>query len=215
MSFTLAAGNYTSGLEQQAALALSSLVLFDAVLTPPVLVADMKALLETAQIQPYSANGWAAFLQIVGNLSLDDTVLTLAERSIINTIRAEIDTDPQQACCGTVIPSIGLGQTSPFIFQRTGAPTFAEIGVKLQPNISCLIRSVKVTLTGAVALVTPQPFTMYFANCDVNQNSIFNKIWIEFAADPTASGNYDVTYDFLDANNVSLATYTELAQLPI
>ena len=215
MAYKLAAVNYTSGLEPQAAMAWCALNAFDTI-TPPVTEAAMRSLLETGQLQPYSDAGWDAFLNIVGNLSLDTSVLTAGQISIMNTLYAAITPAPQLACCGSDAPTaVPSGDTSPYAQPRTGSLTFEhEIGVKLLPNITCNIKSILVTITGAVMPTTPQPFTMRFKECDVNENSIFTKIWVQFGADPSGT-TYDVDYDFLDADGISITTFTNLAQLTL
>jgi len=213
--YKLAAVNYTSGLEPQAAMAWCALNAFDTI-TPPVTEAAMRSLLETGQLQAYSNAGWDAFLNIVGNLSLDTTALTAGQISIMNTLYAAITPAPQLACCGAVIPTaVPSGDTSPFANARTGSATFEhEISVKLATGITCNIKSILVTITGAVMPTTPQPFTMYFRNCEPAQESIFTKIWVEFGADP-AGTTYDVDYDFLDADGISITAFTNVAQLTL
>lgn len=215
MAFKLALSTFSSGLEPQAIMAMCALRQF-ALIAPPITEAAMRANLEAGQFQAYSNAGWDVFLNFVGNLALDTSVLTAAERSIINTLYAAIDPAPQLACCGAVVPLNNGTDTSPFANMRTGSATFQhEVSVKLALGITCNIKSILVTLAGAIAVTTPQPFTMRYKECDVNEQAIFTKIWVAFESNPAASGTYNVTYNFLDANGVSITTFTELAQLTL
>jgi hypothetical protein len=207
MAFKLALSVYSSGLESQAAQALSALKLF-ATLTPPVTEADMRTELETGQFQAFSDEGWDNFLSVVGNTPLDETALTTAEIAITNTIRLAIDTSPQLRCCDNVVPADTDGLITIEGNYRTGSsgPWEYEIRLNLDPTLTCDIASVEVTFVGAPAITSSNPATFTFIGCDSLGNAEFSVAWVKFGSDP-ATASYDLTYDFLDSDGVSITSF--------
>jgi hypothetical protein len=207
MAFKLALSVYSSGLESQAAQALSALKLF-ATLTPPVTEAAMRTELETGQFQAFSDEGWNNFLSVVGNTPLDDTALITSEIAIINTIRLAIDTNPQLMCCDNVVPADLDGLVSIVGNYRTGStsPWQYEVRLLLDPTLTCSIATVEVTFTGAPVVATANPATFAFIGCDSSGNAVFSNAWVEFNSDP-AGNSYDLTYNFKDADGISIASF--------
>ena len=211
MAFVLTTAQAQNGLGNQAGQALLSLKRF-ATLTPPVTITDMRNELEAGQPVGYITNNdWDSFLTDLGNLGLDYTSLIASERAIINTIRQAINPEPQQACCGIVVPSSGDGLTAINGYYRTGttAPYQYTIEVELDSTLTCDIKSIDCTLVGAPAVTSSNPFTLYFARCEVIggvTKSIFSTSWVEWGLNP-AGNSFDVNYDFKDANGISIAAY--------
>ena len=205
MAFELSPIAFTNGLENQSAQALASLKLF-ATLTPPVLEADMRAEIEAGQIQPFSNEGWDAYMSVLANTPLNSAVLTNAERSIVNTIRFAVTPAPQTQCCGVVVPADLDGLISIVGYPRVGSATWEhEIVLTLDNSLSCNIKKITVLITGAPAAGT-NPIACYFKECDSTGNSLFSYGWLDFAADPTGI-SYTLTYTFYDADGVIITTF--------
>jgi len=207
MSFKLALDNFTLGLEVQSALVLAALQNI-ATLTPPILKADMRTQLETGQFQAFSNDGWTSFLTIVQSITLDESVLTAAEVSIMNTLRAAVNPAPSFRCCGATTVVSGL--TSITAKARTGSATFEhEIEVKLLGEVDCDIKSIDVTLTPNTiepVLTSSNPFKATFNRCNTNGDQLFSFLWTTYGADPTA-GIYTINYDFKDSTDASIVTF--------
>ncbi len=215
MAFVLATVNTTNGLENQAAQALLSLKRF-ATLTPPVSETDMRNEVETGQPVGFMSDaGWLAFVGVLSSLSLDESSLTNAERSIVNTLRAVVSPPPNQSCCGAVIPANSDGFSSIAGYPRTGSATWEhEIELtNITANYDCDISTIEVTLTPiglAPAVTSANPVILTFKSCVVsggNTNALFNSLWTTFAADPTGE-SYDVDLEYKDADGLTIATYT-------
>lgn len=212
MAFVLTSVNLTNGLENQAAQALLSLKHF-ATLTPPVTEAVMRADLETSQPVGFISDaGWLAFVGVLTALSIDDTALVAAERSIINTLRTIVSPPPSQACCTTsgVVPSNGDLLSSIVGYPRTGSATFEhEIEMTLSGTYTCDIVEVDIALVpigAAPAITSANPFTVNFKACSTAGDSLYSFLWFTTATDP-ATESYDITYTYKDATGATVATY--------
>lgn len=207
MAFKLALSVYSSGLESQAAQALSALKLF-ATLTPPVTEADMRAELETGQFQAFSDEGWDNFLSVVGNTPLDESALVTSEIAILNTIKLAIDTNPQFRCCDSTTPANLDGLISIAGNYRTGSssPWEYEIRLTLDKELTCDIATIDVTFTGVPAVTSSNPATFAFIGCDGNGNAEFSEAWVKFGSDP-ATASYDLSYVFKDGDGVTITSF--------
>ena len=207
MSFKLALDNYVLGLEVQSALVLAALQNI-ATLTPPILEADMRNQLETGQFQAFSNAGWGNFLSIVQAISLDESVLTAAEVSIMNTLRAAVNPPPSFRCCG--ITPVVSALTSIGANARIGSATFEhEIEIKLLGEVDCNIKSIDVTLTPNTVepvLTSANPFKVLFKECNATGDQLFSFLWATYGADPTG-GIYTINYDFKDSTDASITTF--------
>ena len=202
MAFKLALATYTDGLEAQAAKALATLKYF-VTLATPVTEAVMRADLETAQFQAFDNNEWATFMAQMASVSLDETVLTAAEASIVNVIRAAVMPDPSQDCCDGDVPT--SVNTSVAVYPLIGSGTWQHaIEVKMAITTDCNVKSVDVTLTGVPATV-PLTFKCLFEECTPN-GRYFKYYWTTYAGDPTGV-NYAINLDFKDADDVSITSF--------
>lgn len=203
MAFKLSLATYTTGLEQQAANNLATLKYF-ATLTPPVTEAAMRADLETGQFQAFSNDGWDSFMAQMAAVSLDESVLTAAEVSIVNVIRAAVMPDPSLDCCGVVVPTdlnVSVGVTA-----LVGSATWQHaIEVKMASDTDCDVKSVDITLTGVPATLPTPTVKCLFEAC-TDQGRIFKYYWTTYGSDPTGV-NYTINLDFKDANDVSIYTF--------
>jgi hypothetical protein len=210
MAFKLALTTFTSGLEAQSAQLLGTYQIFDTI-APPVTEAAMRSQLETGQFQAFSNDGWNNLMGQMSALPLDESALTAAQRSIVNTIRAVVAPPAQLQCCDSTTPSMGDGLTSALGYARTGSATWEhEVEVRLASSLTCDIKSVEVGLTpiGLAPLVTSaNPVITTFADCTSGGGSNFSKVWTTFATDPTGE-SYTIVYTFKDSNALTLATYT-------
>jgi len=216
MALTLLTSVVTSGLEVQSGFQLMTLKNFVA-LTPPVTELSMRTELETSQPVGFISDAaWLSFVAALNVLPLDTSLLTLAERSVINTLRAIVEPPAQYACCGAVIPAIGDGLVTAVGYARTGSVTFEhELTLILDSSLTCDIKSINVEITGAVANTTPEPFVFTFKECDASGNSIFSVAWIEFVSDPIGVV-YDLDLEFIDGNGVAVTpTYLEVGLLTL
>ena len=202
MAFKLALATYVTGLEQEAAKELATLKYF-ATLAPPVTEAVMRADLETAQFQAFSNDGWDGFMAQMASVSLDETVLTAAEASIVNVIRAAVDPDPSYDCCGVDVPS--SLNTAIGIYPLVGSGTWQHaIEIRMGTTTDCNVKSVDVTLTGVPATI-PLTFKCLFEQC-TSSSRVFKYYWTTYGADPTGV-NYAINLDFKDADDISIVSF--------
>ncbi len=145
----------------------------------------------------------------MANVSLDETALTTAERTIINTLRTIVTPTPQSFCCGvaTVVEAL----TSVNAYEQVGFANFRhEFELVLDGTVDCTIESVEVTLSPigpAPAITSANPFAVTFNKCSVTGDKLLSKIDVEFAADPSGE-SYDITnYNFLDADGATVTTF--------
>ena len=212
MSFTLQLSNYVAGLEAEAAKAQATLQ-FLATLATPTTEAVMRTAMELGQPQAYSNEGWTALMGQLSNIDLDETLLTVQERSVINTIREVVTPNPKYQCCtdGGVLPSNGDGLTALDGYARVGSATWEhQLELTNDNSIDCDIFSCEITLTpngGAPAVTSTNPFAITFSNCDANADSVYKYLWATFAADPTGF-NYQIDYNFVNRSGGPAATYT-------
>jgi hypothetical protein len=207
MAFKLALANYTAGLEPNAAKELATLKYFNT-LTPPVTESVMRTDLETGQFQAFSNDGWLAFMTQMANVSLDESALTVSERTIINTIRAVVTPEPEFDCCG--VAPIVEALTTAKAFKMLGFPAFQhEFEFQIDGTVDCAVRSVEITLVPigiAPAITSANPFKVTFKECSGGVK-LLSKIDVTFAADPAGEA-YDITLvDALDVDDLSITTF--------
>tara|TARA_R110000803_G_scaffold208461_1_gene277149 strand:- start:45 stop:674 length:630 start_codon:yes stop_codon:yes gene_type:complete len=201
MAYVLSATVLVAGLEQEA-IALLGTYKHLSTLATPVTEASMRADLETSQVQPFTNTGWTNFVTQMSNLPLDDSLLTAAEASIVNTFRAVISPDPALDCCGVVVPVVTGTMVT---VKRTGTATFEHsFTLNVADNIDCAIKSARIQFIGAPAFTTPNPFVCNFVKCE-NGFRLFRNYWIDFASDPVGV-TYGVNVTFLDSDGVALYT---------
>ena len=219
MAFELALSNFGSGLESQAAQILGNLK-YIATLTPPVTIASIKADYETSQPSTFSTAGWDNFIQSLGTIELNNAVLTVAERAIINTIREYLSPAPKIGCCeigGSVTPSAGDGLHTFYTYYRTGstAPYQYEVECILDKSYICDIDTLEVTFTPvgpAPAVTSAIPSVLTSNGCDNNSDRIMSIIWVEFGSSPSGQ-SYNLSLVWKDVNGITLASYSPAAPL--
>ncbi len=204
MAFKLSLASFTTGLEQQAANDLATLKYF-ATLTPPVTEAVMRADLETGQFQAFSNDGWNGFMAQMAAIDLDESVLTAAEVSIVNVIRASVMPDPSLDCCGVVVPTDA--NVSVAVYPLIGDVTTWQhaIEVKMNSDTDCNVKSVDITLTGVPATLPTPTVKCLFEECTA-AGRIFKYYWTSYVSDPTGV-NYTINLDFKDADDVSITSF--------
>lgn len=203
MAFKLTLANFTAGLEADAAKTQLSLQFF-AGLTTPTTEAVMRAAAELLQLQAYSNEGWLDLMSQLANISIDESVLTAQERSVMNVIRSVQQPSPSLDICG-VVPVV-TGLTSMAFRPFVGSLTWQhQIEVKLDPSTTCDIKSVDVTLVGAPASI-PVTFKCTFDKATA-AGRIFSRVWIAFGANPSGN-NYTISLDFKDENDLSIDVFT-------
>ena len=216
MAFVLTLAALAKGAEQESIPLMASYIHLET-LTPPVTEALMRTSLETGQPvtagrpTAFTDEGWLGFSGQMAALPLDNASLTLAERSIVNTFKAINNPAPSSQCCGLVVPSVSDGLTALNSFARSGSVTFEhEIQLVLDNSLSCDIKGCKITLTptgGEPVLTSANPFTIFFDKCNDNGDSIYTYLWATFGSDPD-TGTYSIIYNFIDADAITIATYT-------
>lgn len=179
----------------------------------PFAVADVKTALDAGQPAAWETANFDQVLSNCLNMNLDTTALTLTERTRLNTIYEYLSPSPQSFCGGIDAPT--LLNTSMANYARVGSATFEnELQVLLDfdvdSNIHKVICAAVAANGGAPAPTTVTPFDFLFKECDSNiSKRVFTKIWIDFASTPIGGGfSYDFDLDFVDINNVSIATLT-------
>lgn len=210
MAFELQLSAFNSGLESQAAQALSALKLF-ATLTPPVLESDMRTELETGQLQAFSNDGWDNFMKVIAKTPLNSGSLTVAERAIVNTIIEVANPSPKYACCGTVIPALLDGKTTTAGYYRTGttAPWQYQFEIICDADYTCDIDTIDVTISPVIpapAASSANPHVFTFNGCNENGKRVFSHVWVEFGSDP-AGGTYTLLATYKDKDAVTIASH--------
>ena len=221
MAFELLPAPLAVGLEPQAIKTLGTLKHL-ITLTPPITEAVMRTVLETGQpIVPdgrataFTNAGWLSFVGQIAAIELDDTALTTAERTLINTLRSISNPPPSLDCCG-VTPVVSA-LTSIYAYERVGFANFAHtVELTLDVTTECDIKSVSVTPTPiglAPAIISTTPFKVLFKKCD-STGRVFSFLNVLFAADPSGL-SYSLSLDFLDANGVSITSFVPAYNLNI
>ncbi len=204
MAFKLSLNTYTAGLEQQAANNLATLKYF-ATLATPVTEAAMRADLETSQFQAFSNDGWASFMAQMAAVDLDESVLTAAEVSIVNVIRASVMPEPGLDCCGVAVPVIGNTSIAAYALVGDVVTWQHVIEIKLATDTDCNVKSIDLTLTGAPATLPAATIKCLFEQCTA-AGRVFKYYWTSYASDPTGV-IYTTTVDCKDADDVSITSY--------
>jgi len=172
-----------------------------AVFTPPVTVANIKAALDAGQPQPYSTEAFDKYLLDAYNLPIDTTLLTLAERTIFNTIREHLEPPPSAACCGVDVPS--AANTTRAVFDKIGDDFKYELQIQFDIGVDCNAFDVLVGLSAVGGSPAPigSPYVCQNLGC-VGGKWVFSKLYIDFAASPSGK-----TYDFdITVRDKTLAT---------
>jgi hypothetical protein len=177
-------------------------------LATPVTEASIRADLETSQVQPFTNDGWTSFVYQMSNLPLDDSLLTAAQASIVNTFREVVEPDPMLDCCGVtaVISTVSTWEAIP----RVGSATWEhEFLMSIPDDTDCNIKSVDVTLTlilPAPVMTSAVPFKALFKKCE-NGRRYFSFFWMTYVSDPSGE-NYTVTLlDFKDADDITITSF--------
>jgi hypothetical protein len=164
----------------------------------------MRADLETGQFQAFSNDGWNSFMAQMAAVSLDESVLTAAEVSIINVIRASVMPDPSLDCCGVVVPTDA--NVSVAVYPLIGSATWEHaIEVKMNTDTDCNVKSVDITLTGVPATLPTPTVKCLFEECTA-AGRIFKYYFTSYVSDPTGV-NYTINLDFKDADDVSITSF--------
>jgi len=200
MAYVLSATVLVAGTEAQAAALLAAYKHLDS-LSTPVTEATIRADLETSQVQPFTNDGWTNFVRQMSNLPLDDSSLTAAQASIVNTFRAVVSPDPALDCCGLIHPTTFTATA----LKRTGTGGTYEhqLTIKIADNTDCDIVYCSPLITptgGAPTLTSLNPPTCTFLKCEGGFR-LYRNYWLPFGSNPTG-GVYDVKLDFYDADSV-------------
>ena len=202
LMYKLKPSAFATGIDSESCLLLSSLQNITA-LPVPVEISDIRAQLETGQIQPFSDSGFNQYLSRLYGLDLDQTALTPGEITILNVIREYLDPPPSFNCCGGVnYPSL----TTDFdliMNPRVGSITFEyEVRVELNNSFTCDLTDVAVSIN---VIAGPNPNTVAFTHNDlgcINGKRTFSFLWESFFADPIGVGQYDFQVGFRDSLGV-------------
>ena len=195
MAYVLTTSQFLAGLQQNSAKLLNSLRYISTV--SPFTIAAAKTQLDASQTQNFTDAAFKAFLTEVYNLELDTTLLTLAERTVLNVIREYIQPNPQVGCCGSDVPT--LSNTTQKYYDRVGSATFQkEAQIVLDNTVTCSVFDIQLTINpqaGSPAIVSAVNILPQLG-CINNQN-IFSFLWIDFASSPTGFA-YDVEINLRD-----------------
>ena len=208
MAFELLPNNFNNGQGYVVMPLIATLMLFSS-LSAPVSVADMRAELETAQPQPFENDDWDLFVSQLAAVQLQDGVLTEAERSVYNTLRAAASPPPSTRCCGTAIPVNGDGLTVGGLYLRTGSATFqTQIELSFDKSYTCDIATIEVTLGVIGAAPSPIIATneVGFTNCNDSGQAVHSFFWVEFPSSPIGE-SYNFEFNFKDSAGATIVTY--------
>ena len=183
MAYVLTASQFASGLQQNSAKLLNSLRYISTV--SPFTIAGVRTQLETDQTQTFTDEAFRDFLSELYNLEIDNTALTLAERTTLNVIRAFLDPSPQLGCCGSDAPT--LSNTAQQYIDRVGSATFEkEAQILLNDTVTCDVFDIQLSINtqvGSPAIVSAVNILPRLG-C-INNKNTFSFLWIDFASDPS------------------------------
>ena len=206
MAYVLQASQFAEGLQSYTALLLESIR--QITLVSPFNIPDARTALELNQITTFSDAGFDQYLTELYSLDLDYTLLTAAERTVLNVIREYLQPAPSFNCCGADVPSL-LNFSAKF-WERVGSASFErEARVSLSDVVTCDVFNIELTFTpllGAPAL-TVNPVTADSLGC-ISGQSVYSHLWIDFVADPAGLA-YDVDFDFKDSIGASIVIVTD------
>jgi hypothetical protein len=208
MAYVLQASQFAEGLQSYTALLLESIR--QITLVSPFNIPDARTALELNQITTFSDAGFDQYLTELYSLDLDYASLTLAERTVLNVIRAYLEPPPSFNCCGVDTPSI-LNYTKEFN-DRVGSATWEkEIRLMLMDTVTCDVFSIEVTfglVTPGPPTITPNPAVLTNLGC-ISGKSVYSFLWIDFSFDPTGY-TFDVDFDFKDSTGASIVIVADL-----
>ena len=206
MAYVLQASQFAEGLQSYTALLLESIR--QITLVSPFNIPDARTALELNQITTFSDAGFDQYLTELYSLDLDYTLLTVAERTVLNVIREYLQPAPSFNCCGSDVPTL-LNFSAKF-WERVGSASFErEARVSLSDVVTCDVFNIELTFTpllGAPAL-TVNPVTADSLGC-ISGQSVYSHLWIDFVADPAGLA-YDVDFDFKDSIGASIVIVTD------
>jgi len=192
----------------------ATLMLFSS-LTPPVSITDMRNSIEAAQAAPFDNNDWSNLVNQLASLSLDQTVLTLDERTVYNELRAAASIPPSRRCCGTLIPSLGDGKTSIAAYPHSGNPNHVTIEISASAEYTCDIAKIQVEFNPVGAAPDPvsEPVPFMFSRCE-GEKSIWGNYDVEFPSNPTG-GVYGLEFVYIYTSGATSTAYVPVYQLTI
>jgi hypothetical protein len=209
MAYVLQASQFAEGLQSYTALLLESMR--QITLVSPFNIPDARTALELNQITTFSDAGFDQYLTELYSLDLDYASLTLAERTVINVIRAYLEPPPSFNCCGVDTPSL-LNFTYEFN-DRVGSATFEkEIRVMCMDTVTCDVFNIELTfgpVTPGPPVISPVgPITLSNLGC-INGKSVYSFLWVDFSFDPTGF-TFDLDFDFKDSTGASIVLVSDL-----
>ena len=206
MAYVLQASQFAEGLQSYTALLLESIR--QITLVSPFNVPDARTALELNQITTFSDAGFDQYLTELYSLDLDYSLLTAAEITVLNVIRAYLEPAPGFNCCGVDAPSI-LNYTKEFN-DRIGTLTYEkELRLSLMDTVTCDVFSIEATFiptVGAPALVA-NPVTLTNLGC-ISGRSVYSYLWVDFVSNP-AGQSYDLNFDFKDSTGASIVVVSD------
>lgn len=206
MAYVLQSSQFLSGLQSNTALLLESLR--QITLVSPFTVAAAKTALELNQVSTFNTQAFDAFLLQLYSLDLDVSLLTTAEKTVLNVIREYIQPQPNFNCCGSDTPT--LAAYTKEVNARVGSATFEkEFRLNLADTVTCDVFNIEVTFTpvAAAPALTANPVTLNPLGC-VNGKSVYSFLWLDFVADPTG-GTYDLTINFKNSTGTSIVSIAD------
>lgn len=206
MAYVLQSSQFLSGLQSNTALLLESLR--QITLVSPFTVAAAKTALELNQVSTFNTQAFNAFLLQLYSLDLDVSLLTTAEKTVLNVIREYIQPQPNFNCCGSDTPT--LAAYTKEVNARVGSATFEkEFRLNLADTVTCDVFNIEVTFApvAAAPALTANPVTLNPLGC-VNGKSVYSFLWLDFVADPTGK-TYDLTINFKNSTGTSIVSIVD------
>tara|TARA_R110000824_G_scaffold262201_1_gene450948 strand:- start:70 stop:705 length:636 start_codon:yes stop_codon:yes gene_type:complete len=207
MAYVLQASQFAEGLQSYTALLLESIR--QITLVSPFNVPDARTALELNQITTFSDAGFDQYLTEIYSLDLDYSLLTAAEITVLNVIRAYLEPPPSFNCCGVDAPSI-LNYTKQFN-DRIGSATWEkEVRLALMDTVTCDVFNIEATfvaVTPGAPVLVDNPFFLTNLGC-INGESVYSYLWIDFASNP-GGYTYDLDFDFKDSTGASIVVVAD------
>ena len=203
MAYVLLPSQFLTGLQSNTALLLESLR--QITLVSPFTIPAVKTALELNQVSTFDTQAFDTFLQELYDLELDQSLLTAAEKTVLNVIREYLQPQPSFNCCGSDTPTLAsyIKEVNP----RVGSLSFEkEFRLNLADTVTCDVFNILVTFVpvAAAPALTVNPVTLNPLGC-VNGKSVYSYLWLDFVADPTGE-TYDLTIDFKDSTGASIVS---------
>ena len=207
MAIVLQTSTFDTEVQSETQLILGNLLwIMDTTTFPTFTVAILKAALDAGQVDAFDTTAFDQYLTRIYSLDLDTTLLTLTERSRLNTIREYLQPAPTTACCGVEVPADT--NTTMAMFAQVGSATFEyEVQAQFDTDVDCAAYTIELGIleVGPAPAPVVTPVVLNRFGC-VADKWVFSKLLVDFVGDPSG-GTYDFDLTVKDSLGATIAAY--------